>query len=474
MKGKAIYKVTLLIMISVLVFVACSGGGGGGAGTNPTYIVTYNGNNNTGGSVPTDSTNYEQGQTVTVLGNTGNLVNKGYSFAGWNTQANGTGTTYTQAQTFTMGTTNVTLYARWTANLTYTVTYNGNGNTGGSVPVDTTNYEQGQTVTVLANTGNLVNNGYSFAGWNTQSDGTGTTYTQAQTFTMGTTNVALCAKWTANPMYTVSGTISGLNGTGLVLQNNGGDDLSISSTGTFNFATAVADGAGYNVMVKTQPSGPSQACMVSSGSGTVSGANVTNVSVLCTTNATLSDIHSAVTASIVSMLGNELTVFSGTTNGFTITFLGYALCMPTDPYAPPAAQATPPENLYGCQNNATLTLTPAADTITFTYTAPQVYVDLQTYSSLTGTDAGYLLYTNVTATVTASLSTASDGRKQIGSVIANSLSSESITFASQDAFVNTMGTLIVNAVQSTLSNHLSSVFADFTGQVISTLPPYEP
>ncbi len=161
-----------------------------------TYTVTYNGNDSTSGSVPVDSNMYQQGQTITVLGNTGNLVNTGYTFAGWNTQADGTGTTYTQAQTFAMGTANVTLYAQWTTNPTYTVTYNGNGNTGGSVPVDSTNYQQGAIVTVLGNTGALVNTGNTFAGWNTLADGSGTSYTPGQTFSMPAANVILYAKWT--------------------------------------------------------------------------------------------------------------------------------------------------------------------------------------------------------------------------------------------------------------------------------------
>ena len=45
--------------------------------------------------------------------------------------------------------------------------------------------------------------------------------------------------------YTIGGTVSGLVGTGLVLQNNGGDDLTISSDGSFVFASAIADGASY-------------------------------------------------------------------------------------------------------------------------------------------------------------------------------------------------------------------------------------
>ncbi len=85
--------------------------------------------------------------------------------------------------------------------------------------------------------------------------------------------------------YTVGGTISGLAGGTAVLQNNGGDNLAVGTNGSFTFATSVASGATYAVTVLTQPSGPSQTCNVTNGSGTVGGANVTNVSVVCTTNA---------------------------------------------------------------------------------------------------------------------------------------------------------------------------------------------
>jgi len=172
--------------------------------SNPTYTVTYDGNCSTGGSVPIDSVNYESGQSVTVLDNTGNLVKQGYTFAGWNTLANGTVTNYISAQTFVIGAANVTLYAKWNAIPTYSVTYDGNGKTGGSVPIDTLKYEQGSVVAIPGNTGTLVKQGYTFAGWNTLADGTGTTYTQGQTFVMGSANVMLYAKWTTNPTFTVT------------------------------------------------------------------------------------------------------------------------------------------------------------------------------------------------------------------------------------------------------------------------------
>ena len=72
--------------------------------------------------------------------------------------------------------------------------------------------------------------------------------------------------------------MSGLSGT-VVLQDNGGDNLSVTANGTFTFATSLVSGASYSVTVKTNPSG--QSCTVSSGSGTVGSANVTSVAVSC-------------------------------------------------------------------------------------------------------------------------------------------------------------------------------------------------
>jgi len=79
--------------------------------------------------------------------------------------------------------------------------------------------------------------------------------------------------------YTVSATVSGLVGTA-VLQNNGGNNLSVSTNGVATFSTALANGATYAVTVLTKPA--SQICTVSNGTGTIASANVTNITVVCT------------------------------------------------------------------------------------------------------------------------------------------------------------------------------------------------
>ncbi len=82
-------------------------------------------------------------------------------------------------------------------------------------------------------------------------------------------------------LYHVSGTVSGLNGTGLVLKLNGGNPQSISADGPFAFDTPLLDGSAYAVTVSSQPINPFQECTVANGSGTIPDADVTNVLVTC-------------------------------------------------------------------------------------------------------------------------------------------------------------------------------------------------
>jgi hypothetical protein len=88
-------------------------------------------------------------------------------------------------------------------------------------------------------------------------------------------NTATAATPTGN---SVGGVVSGLSGS-MVLQDNGGDDLSLSANGAFTFATLLVPGATYQVTIKTNPTG--QICTIANGSGTAA-TNVANVAVTCT------------------------------------------------------------------------------------------------------------------------------------------------------------------------------------------------
>jgi trimeric autotransporter adhesin len=99
--------------------------------------------------------------------------------------------------------------------------------------------------------------------------------------TVGGATVNNVAIECASSSFTVGGSVSGLQGTGLVLQLNGDGDLPISGSGTFTFDTPLASGSQYRVNVASQPSNPTQVCTVASGAGTIGNTNVTNVRVTC-------------------------------------------------------------------------------------------------------------------------------------------------------------------------------------------------
>ena len=100
--------------------------------------------------------------------------------------------------------------------------------------------------------------------------------------TVGSQSITNVSVSCANTPGALGGTISGLTTSGLVLKN-GSDELTVASgSSTFQFGSTVADGAAYSVTVKTQPAG--KTCSVSSSSGTMVSAGVTNVQVTCSPN----------------------------------------------------------------------------------------------------------------------------------------------------------------------------------------------
>ena len=126
-----------------------------------------------------------------------------------------------------------------------------------------------------------------------------------------------CGGGSGTPTYTVGGTVSGLTSGSLVLKNNNGDDLTINANSTtFNFATPVASGAGYAVTVATQPSGLT--CSVSDGTSTEAIANVTNVTVTCSsTTYTVGGTVSGLTSGSLVLKnnnGDDLTISANSTS----------------------------------------------------------------------------------------------------------------------------------------------------------------
>ena len=80
--------------------------------------------------------------------------------------------------------------------------------------------------------------------------------------------------------YTIGGTLSGLNPGGtVVLQNNGGDNLTVTQNGPFTFRTPINYANGYDVTVLTQPTG--QICTVNGAVGAYPGMSVISVTVTC-------------------------------------------------------------------------------------------------------------------------------------------------------------------------------------------------
>jgi hypothetical protein len=143
--------------------------------------------------------------------------------------------------------------------------------------------------------------------------------------------------------FTIGGTVSGLSGSGLVLQDNTTDSLSVTQNGTFTFHTAINSGGSYAVTVFTQPSNPTQTCAVAAGTGTAS-ANITGVTVTCTTNPVTATIGGSVSGLVANSSvilqdngGDSLTITGNGAFTFKTAVTGadlYAVTVLTQPINP--------------------------------------------------------------------------------------------------------------------------------------------
>ncbi|MBP2248951.1 S-layer homology domain-containing protein [Paenibacillus xylanexedens] len=147
------------------------------------HSVTYNANGGITGSVPIDNNKYQKDATVTVLDSTGELDREDYQFTGWNTAADGSGTSYSAADTFSMNDSDVTLYAQWQP-LYVNISFESNGGT--EIDNQKVNYNSS-----AVNPDTPEKAGYTFSGWYQDSQ-----LLQAFDFnTSLTQNITLYAKW---------------------------------------------------------------------------------------------------------------------------------------------------------------------------------------------------------------------------------------------------------------------------------------
>ncbi len=119
------------------------------------------------------------------------FTSEGYEFIGWNTKADGTGNSYSNEQTITV-TENLVLYAQWELSQAeptqVTVSFVANGGEGEMSQI----VSSAESLTLPANA--FTYEGYEFTGWNTNADGSGTSYSNEQSITVAE-NIVLYAQW---------------------------------------------------------------------------------------------------------------------------------------------------------------------------------------------------------------------------------------------------------------------------------------
>ena len=138
------------------------------------------------------------------------------------------------------------------------------------------------------------------------------------------------------PKYTVGGTVTGVVGTGLVLQVNSGDNLGIVTQGSFTFGSSITKGDTYTVTVATQPTDPVQTCSVYNGTGTISNVDVGNVIVTCVQTGQFAYVANETDATISAFVIDSSTGALGQISGSPFATGGTA----------PVAVVVDPNGLY--------------------------------------------------------------------------------------------------------------------------------
>jgi uncharacterized repeat protein (TIGR02543 family) len=143
------------------------------------YDVIYDGNGYTSGTVVDSVTVKSSISTITLDSGTA-LARTGYRLTGWNTLASGSGTNYALGATnWKSATGTITLYAQWSATISFSL----NGADSGTVPSSVNTTGTGNGTFNLPAPSNFRKAGLTFAGWNTEKNGSGTSYAPGASYT---------------------------------------------------------------------------------------------------------------------------------------------------------------------------------------------------------------------------------------------------------------------------------------------------
>ena len=153
-------------------------------------VITFDKNDGSG-TAATQTVPYGESATL----NANSFTRTGYTFTGWNTKADGSGTAYGDGASVSLSS-NVTLYAQWQLN-TYSYSFDANGGSG-SMSGGSAAY--GESIQLPGNT--FTRPKYTFTGWNTRADGSGTAYTDNASLTL-TEDTTLYAQWILVTDYTI-------------------------------------------------------------------------------------------------------------------------------------------------------------------------------------------------------------------------------------------------------------------------------
>jgi uncharacterized repeat protein (TIGR02543 family) len=395
--------------------------------TSSSSTVTFNANGGTG-----TMSNQTASSATNLTSNT--FTRSGYTFSGWNTDAGGSGTSYANGASYPF-TANVTLYAQWTL-ITYTVTFNANLGTGSM-----SNQIAGVATNLTANA--FTRSGYSFSGWNTAADGSGTSYANSASFPF-TANTTLYAQWTviSTPTISSSGTLSAVSTTygtassnttfsvsGSALTN----DIVVTPPAGFQVSLSAASGFGTSLTL-TQTAGVVSSTTIyvrlaaTTNAGTYSGNIVLSSTGASNVNvATVSSTVNPATLTITGLSASNKTydgnttvsvsgtaAFSGLQNGDSFTPSGSLT------WAFPSANVglqtltrtgsilAPNSNYTVTQPSLSATITAKALTITSTAGNNKVY-DGSTAATFTGTLTGVVSPDVVTFTGSGTFATATAG-----------------------------------------------------------------